>query len=160
LDKCPDEFVNKVRNFASAEYLEDLDKGDLKSLGKLHRNVIKAIEDYERAHWSLNESLKEAIWLEDIENTSGNTFSSNVGGFLMKFGFYRAFIWYWETKLNPIFCFTMFIITTIFSVVIVFGEVSIFFFKSNTSVIRNMFVQNFSSFFMTTVVIMLPLCYL
>jgi hypothetical protein len=160
LDKCPDDFINKARNFASAEYLDDLDKGDLKSLGKLNREIIKGIEDYERAHWSLNESLKEAVWLEDVDKASGNTFNSNVGGFLMKFGFYRAFIWYWETKLNPIFCFTMFVITTIFSVLIIFGEVSIFFFKSNSMVIKNLFVQNFDNFFMTTIVIMLPLCYL
>jgi len=160
LDKWPQEFIEKAESFASADYLDESDKGDEKSLISLNGKMKKAIEDYERAHWSLRQTLKEAIWLEDIENSEPNVFDSKVGGWLMEYKTYRVFSWYWETKLNPIVSFILFLITTTFSIIIVFGEVSIYLFKSSSSVIRDLFVNNFNNFFLTTVVIMVPLGYL
>ena len=45
LNSCPDEFLDKARSFASADYLEEHERGDLKSLVKLNRDMKKAIED-------------------------------------------------------------------------------------------------------------------
>lgn len=160
LNRCPPEFLEKAKDFASTDYLDENDRGDMKSLVKLNRKMKKGIEDFERSQWSLNETLKEAIWLEDIDKHTANTFDSRVGGCMMKYGWYRNFIWYWETKLNPIFCFAMFLIASTFSIIIVFGEISIFLFKSSSSVIRDLFVNNFDNFLLTTIVIMVPLGYL
>lgn len=77
-------------------------RGNLKSLVKLNKNMKKEVENYERTHWSLNESLKEAIWLEDIEKSDPKNFNSKVGGYFMKFKYYRSSIWYWEKYLRPI----------------------------------------------------------
>lgn len=110
LSSCPQEFLDKAESFASTDYLEESDKGDVKSLVKLNKNMKKGIEDYERAHWQLNQSLKEAIWLEDIDNSTADTFDSKVGGKLMAYKLYRKFTWYWETKLNPIISFGLFVI--------------------------------------------------
>lgn len=160
LDECPEEFLDRAQSFASTDYLEESDKGDLKTLVKLNKKMKKAIEDYERAHWSLNETLKEAIWLEDVDNSTANTFDSKVGSWWMRFGPYRAYIWYWETTLHPIASFAMFILATVFSILIIFGEVSIYLFKSSSSVIQDLFVNNLDNFLLTTIVIMVPLGYL
>ena len=114
IDKCPESFLIKAKEYASTDYLEEWYRWDLKSLVKLNKKMKKGIEDYERTHWSLNESLKEAIWLEDIENSTSKTFESKVGGKFMKYKNYRKLIWYWEKYLKPVLSFVIFIITTIF----------------------------------------------
>lgn len=152
--------MEKAKTIASSDYLDEGEKGDMASLVKLNTKMKKSIEDFERSQWSLNETLKEAVWLEDIDKANANTFDSKVGGWMMKYGFYRAFIWYWETSLNPIVSFVLFVLATAFSVIIVFGEISIFLFKSSSSVIKDLFVNNFDNFLITTIVIMVPLGYL
>lgn len=54
----------------------------------------------------------------------------------------------------------MFLLTTLFSILIVAGEVSIFLFSSDSSYIKEIFVHEFDNFFVTTIVIMIPLGYL
>lgn len=49
LDKCPQEFKDKARSYATADILDSSYKPDLKSLIKLNKNMKKGIEDYERA---------------------------------------------------------------------------------------------------------------
>ena len=160
LDKCPEEFKSKAKGFATSDILEDSYKPDLKSLIKLNKNMKKGIEDYERAQCSLNESLTEAVWLEDIDSSSPDTFHSRLGGSLMKYDFYRTFIWNWEKKLKPIMSFVLFIIFTIFSVLILFGEVSIYLLDYQKSVIKDIFVNNLNNFILTLIVIRIPLGYL
>ena len=160
LDKCPQEFKDKARSYATADILDSSYKPDLKSLIKLNKNMKKGIEDYERAQWSLNESLTEAVWLEDIDNSTPATFDSRVGGSLMKYQLYRSFIWRWEKIIKPIIWFISFIIFTIFSLIIVAGEVSIYFFDMKTSFIQGLFVNNLNNFILTLIVIRIPLGYL
>lgn len=160
IDLCPEEFINRAKSFASVDYIDGSYKNDLKSLVKLNCEMKKCVENYERAQCSLNETLREAIWLEDIDNSTPDTFDSRVGSKWMKYGWWRKFMWYWERKWNPISSFISFVIATFFSILIIFGEVSIFLFSTKTSVIKDMFVNNFDNFMVTTLVIMIPLGYL
>lgn len=86
---CPQEFLESSKSFASLDYTTY--KDDLKSLVKLNREMIKCVENYERAHCSFNQSLKEAVWLEDINNSTPSTFNSRLGSERMKYSCWRKF---------------------------------------------------------------------
>ena len=160
MSKCPDEFLDRAKTFASLDYIDGSYKNDLKSLVKLNNEMKKCVENYERAFCSLNESLKEAVWLEDLDNSTPDTFNSRVGSNKMRFHFWRKFIWHWEKRIFPLISFIMFIFSSFFSIVLVIGEVSIFLFSSDTSIINDIFVNNLNNFLLTTIVIMIPLGYL
>ena len=160
IKKWPETFMQRAKSVYSPDYSNEIYKSNLKSLVKLNKNMKKGIENYERSHWSLNESLREAVWLEDIENTDPSCFNSKVGGKFMKYKYYRYFIWYWEKYLKPVVSFLLFILWTLFSILIISGEVSIYLFESKKSMIRDLFVNNLNNFFLTLITIMIPLGYI
>ncbi|XP_034048190.1 G-protein coupled receptor-associated protein LMBRD2B [Thalassophryne amazonica] len=137
LRKCPVDYQDKMgRNM---DDYEDFDEKHStypseKSLVKLHKQVIYAVQRHNRTQVQWQILLQQAIHLEDVaknETSSTHQFvhsflSSESAGFFRRYLYTPVVEWYWECLLKCWFHRLLFVVLTLFSVAVVWSECTFF----------------------------------
>ena len=131
LKKIPLEMMEKVKRRRVAGEASDFANGDGTSLTKLHRQVIRALQAYNRTEAQWSDWTDHLIELEDInKNMVSNehrfVHSMNRGpkSVLVRTFFNPAVEWYWKCLLMPILLRVGAVFSTVMSVLIIWSEVS------------------------------------
>uniref|UniRef100_A0A665TIW4 LMBR1 domain-containing protein 2-B n=1 Tax=Echeneis naucrates TaxID=173247 RepID=A0A665TIW4_ECHNA len=105
-----------------------------KSLVKLHKQVIYAVQRHNRTHVQWQILLQQAIHLEDVaknETSSTHQFvhsfqSTEPAGWLSRYIYTSTVEWYWECLLKRWFYRLLSVILVLFSVAVVWSECTFF----------------------------------
>ncbi|KAL2091756.1 hypothetical protein ACEWY4_011554 [Coilia grayii] len=137
LRKCPTEYQEKMgRNM---DDYEDFDENrnpcpSKKSLVKLHKQVIYAVQRHNRTQVQWQMLLEEAFHLEDVaknEVSAAHQFvhsfpSTEPPGWLSRYLYTPTVEWYWECLLRRWFYRALAVTLMLFSVVVVWSECTFF----------------------------------
>uniref|UniRef100_A0A669EZC0 LMBR1 domain containing 2b n=1 Tax=Oreochromis niloticus TaxID=8128 RepID=A0A669EZC0_ORENI len=137
LRKCPLDYQEKMgRNMDDYEDFDDKQNTypTEKSLVKLHKQVIYAVQRHNRTRVQWQILLQQAIHLEDVaknETSSTHQFvhsfpSSEPAGWFSRYIYTPTVEWYWECFLKRWFYRLLAIVLTLFSVVVVWSECTFF----------------------------------
>lgn len=137
LRKCPLDYQEKMgRNMDDYEDFDDKQNTypTEKSLVKLHKQVIYAVQRHNRTRVQWQILLQQAIHLEDVaknETSSTHQFvhsfpSSEPAGWFSRYIYTTTVEWYWECFLKRWFYRLLSIVLTLFSVVVVWSECTFF----------------------------------
>uniref|UniRef100_A0A3Q2WHN9 LMBR1 domain containing 2b n=1 Tax=Haplochromis burtoni TaxID=8153 RepID=A0A3Q2WHN9_HAPBU len=137
LRKCPLDYQEKMgRNMDDYEDFDDKQNTypTEKSLVKLHKQVIYAVQRHNRTRVQWQILLQQAIHLEDVaknETSSTHQFvhsfpSSEPAGWFSRYIYTPTVEWYWECFLKRWFYRLLSIVLTLFSVVVVWSECTFF----------------------------------
>uniref|UniRef100_A0A3P9DAY8 LMBR1 domain containing 2b n=1 Tax=Maylandia zebra TaxID=106582 RepID=A0A3P9DAY8_9CICH len=137
LRKCPLDYQEKMgRNMDDYEDFDDKQNTypTEKSLVKLHKQVIYAVQRHNRTRVQWQILLQQAIHLEDVaknETSSTHQFvhsfpSSEPAGWFSRYIYTPTVEWYWECLLKRWFYRLLSIVLTLFSVVVVWSECTFF----------------------------------
>ncbi|XP_062290303.1 G-protein coupled receptor-associated protein LMBRD2B [Scomber scombrus] len=137
LRKCPVEHQEKMgRNMDDYEDFDDKQNSypSEKSLSKLHKQVIYAVQRHNRTRVQWQILLQQAIHLEDVaknETSSTHQFvhsfpSSEPAGWFSRYVYTPTVEWYWECLLKCWFYRLLSVVLTLFSVAVVWSECTFF----------------------------------
>ncbi|KAK7895774.1 hypothetical protein WMY93_021099 [Mugilogobius chulae] len=137
LRKCPVDYQEKMgRNMDDYEDFDDKQNTypSEKSLVKLHKQVIYAVQRHNRTRVQWQILLQQAIHLEDVaknETSSTHQFvhsfpSSEPIGWFSRYIYTSTVEWYWECFLKRWFYRFLSVILTMFSVAVVWSECTFF----------------------------------
>uniref|UniRef100_A0A7N6AAM4 LMBR1 domain containing 2 n=1 Tax=Anabas testudineus TaxID=64144 RepID=A0A7N6AAM4_ANATE len=137
LRKCPVDYQEKMgRNMDDYEDFDDKQNTypSEKSLVKLHKQVIYAVQRHNRTRVQWQILLQEAIHLEDVaknETSSTHQFvhsfpSSEPTGWFSRYIYTPTVEWYWECLLRRWFYRVLSVVLTLFSVAVVWSECTFF----------------------------------
>ncbi|RVE66268.1 hypothetical protein OJAV_G00124610 [Oryzias javanicus] len=137
LRKCPLEYQEKMgRNMDDYEDFDDKQNSypTEKSLVKLHKQVIYAVQRHNRTRVQWQILLQQAIHLEDVaknETSLTHQFvhsfpSSEPTGRFSRYVYTPTVEWYWECLLKRWFFRLLSVVLTLFSVAVVWSECTFF----------------------------------
>uniref|UniRef100_A0AAQ5Y702 LMBR1 domain containing 2 n=1 Tax=Amphiprion ocellaris TaxID=80972 RepID=A0AAQ5Y702_AMPOC len=137
LRKCPLDYQEKMgRNMDDYEDFDDKQNTypSEKSLVKLHKQVIYAVQRHNRTRVQWQILLQQAIHLEDVaknETSSTHQFvhsfpSSEPAGWFSRYVYTPSVEWYWECLLKRWFYRLLSVVLTLFSVAVVWSECTFF----------------------------------
>lgn len=137
LRKCPLDYQEKMgRNMDDYEDFDDKQNTypSEKSLVKLHKQVIYAVQRHNRTRVQWQILLQQAIHLEDVaknETSSTHQFvhsfqSSEPVGWFSRYVYTPTVEWYWECLLKCWFYRLLSVVLTLFSVAVVWSECTFF----------------------------------
>uniref|UniRef100_A0A3Q3M7L9 LMBR1 domain containing 2b n=1 Tax=Mastacembelus armatus TaxID=205130 RepID=A0A3Q3M7L9_9TELE len=137
LRKCPVDYQEKMgRNMDDYEDFDDKQNTypSEKSLVKLHKQVIYAVQRHNRTRVQWQILLQQAIHLEDVaknETSSTHRFvhsfpSSEPAGWFSRYVYTPTVEWYWECLLKRWFYRLLSVVLTLFSVAVVWSECTFF----------------------------------
>uniref|UniRef100_A0A4W6EMK4 LMBR1 domain containing 2b n=1 Tax=Lates calcarifer TaxID=8187 RepID=A0A4W6EMK4_LATCA len=137
LRKCPLDYQEKMgRNMDDYEDFDDKQNTypSEKSLVKLHKQVIYAVQRHNRTRVQWQILLQQAIHLEDVaknETSSTHQFvrsfpSSEPVGWISRYVYTPTVEWYWECLLKRWFYRLLSVVLTLFSVAVVWSECTFF----------------------------------
>ncbi|XP_063066309.1 G-protein coupled receptor-associated protein LMBRD2B [Engraulis encrasicolus] len=137
LRKCPVEYQEKMgRNMDDYEDFDDRQNTypTEKSLAKLHKQVIYAVQRHNRTRVQWHVQLEEAFHLEDVaknESSSAREFvhsfaSAEPPGWFQRYFYTPAVEWYWECLLKQWFYRVLAVVLSLFSVAVVWSECTFF----------------------------------
>lgn len=137
LRKCPVDYQEKLgRNMDDYEDFDDKQNTypSEKSLVKLHKQVIYAVQRHNRTRVQWQILLQQAIHLEDVaknETSSAHQFvhsfpSTEPTGWFSRYIYTQTVEWYWECFLKRWFYRLLSVILTMFSVAVVWSECTFF----------------------------------
>uniref|UniRef100_A0A671VMJ4 LMBR1 domain containing 2b n=1 Tax=Sparus aurata TaxID=8175 RepID=A0A671VMJ4_SPAAU len=137
LRKCPVDYQEKMgRNMDDYEDFDDKQNTypSEKSLVKLHKQVIYAVQRHNRTRVQWQILLQQAIHLEDVaknETSSTHQFvhsfpSSEPTGWFSRYVYTPTAEWYWECLLKRWFYRLLSVVLTLFSVAVVWSECTFF----------------------------------
>uniref|UniRef100_A0A672LJN8 LMBR1 domain-containing protein 2-B n=1 Tax=Sinocyclocheilus grahami TaxID=75366 RepID=A0A672LJN8_SINGR len=137
LRKCPVEYQEKMgRNMDDNEDFDDKHNTypTERSLSKLHKQVIYAVQRYNRTHVQWQILLEQAFHLEDVAKNETSTSRQFVHSFAPPepVGWFRRYIytptveWYWECLLKQWFYRILSVLLSLFSVAVVWSECTFF----------------------------------
>uniref|UniRef100_A0A8C6USE1 LMBR1 domain containing 2b n=1 Tax=Neogobius melanostomus TaxID=47308 RepID=A0A8C6USE1_9GOBI len=137
LRKCPVDYQEKMgRNMDDYEDFDDKQNTypSEKSLVKLHKQVIYAVQRHNRTRVQWQILLQQAIHLEDVaknETSSAHQFvhsfpSTEPSGWFSRYIYTPTVEWYWECFLKRWFYRLLSVIITMFSVAVVWSECTFF----------------------------------
>ncbi|XP_057675085.1 G-protein coupled receptor-associated protein LMBRD2B isoform X2 [Corythoichthys intestinalis] len=136
LRKCPTDYQDKMgRNMDDYEDFEDRQTfpGE-KSLVKLHKQVIYAVQRHNRTRVQWHMLLQEAFHLEDVaknESSSARRFVRSFPpprppGWICRTLYTPAVEWYWECALKRVFYRVLAVALALLSVAVVWSECTFF----------------------------------
>ncbi|KAM9801257.1 G-protein coupled receptor-associated protein LMBRD2B [Neosynchiropus ocellatus] len=137
LRKCPVEYQEKMgRNMDDYEDFDDKQNTypSERSLVKLHKQVIYAVQRHNRTQVQWQILLQEALHLEDVaknENSSCHQFVHSFPppdppGWFGRYVYTPTIEWYWECLLKRWFHRLLSVVLTLFSVAVVWSECTFF----------------------------------
>lgn len=137
LRKCPVDYQEKMgRNMDDYEDFDDKQNTypSEKSLVKLHKQVIYAVQRHNRTRVQWQILLQQAIHLEDVaknESSSSHQFvhtfpSTEPSGWFSRYVYTPTAEWYWECFLKRWFYRCLSVVLTVFSVAVVWSECTFF----------------------------------
>uniref|UniRef100_A0A673KZ49 LMBR1 domain-containing protein 2-B-like n=2 Tax=Sinocyclocheilus rhinocerous TaxID=307959 RepID=A0A673KZ49_9TELE len=137
LRKCPVEYQEKMgRNMDDYEDFDDKHNTypTERSLSKLHKQVIYAVQRHNRTHVQWQILLEQAFHLEDVAKNETSTSRQFVHSFAPPepVGWFRRYIytptveWYWECLLKQWFYRILSVLLSLFSVAVVWSECTFF----------------------------------
>uniref|UniRef100_A0A3Q3G3R0 LMBR1 domain containing 2b n=1 Tax=Labrus bergylta TaxID=56723 RepID=A0A3Q3G3R0_9LABR len=137
LRKCPVDYQEKMgRNMDDYEDFDDKQNTypSEKSLVKLHKQVIYAVQRHNRTRVQWEILLQQAIHLEDVaknETSSTHQFvhsfpSSEPASWFSRYVYTPTVEWYWECLLKTWFYRLLSVVLTLFSVAVVWSECTFF----------------------------------
>lgn len=137
LRKCPVDYQEKMgRNMDDYEDFDDKQNTypSEKSLVKLHKQVIYAVQRHNRTRVQWQILLQQAIHFEDVaknETSSTHQFvhsfpSTEPTGWFSRYIYTATVEWYWECFLKRWFYRLLSVILTLFSVTVVWSECTFF----------------------------------
>eukprot|EP00066_Takifugu_rubripes_P029394 XP_011618660.1 PREDICTED: LMBR1 domain-containing protein 2-B-like [Takifugu rubripes] len=137
LRKCPVEYQEKMgRNMDDYEDFDDKQNTypSEKSLAKLHKQVIYAVQRHNRTRVQWQMLLQQAIHLEDVaknETSLTHQFvhsfpSAEPDGWFTRYIYTPTVEWYWECLLKHWFYRLLSVILALFSVAVVWSECTFF----------------------------------
>ncbi|KAM8854140.1 G-protein coupled receptor-associated protein LMBRD2B isoform 1-T1 [Synchiropus picturatus] len=137
LRKCPVDYQEKMgRNMDDYEDFDDKQNTypSERSLVKLHKQVIYAVQRHNRTQVQWQILLQEALHLEDVaknENSSCHQFvhsfpPSDPPGWFSRYVYTPTIEWYWECLLKRWFHRLLSVVLTLFSVAVVWSECTFF----------------------------------
>uniref|UniRef100_A0A3Q1EY10 LMBR1 domain containing 2b n=1 Tax=Acanthochromis polyacanthus TaxID=80966 RepID=A0A3Q1EY10_9TELE len=137
LRKCPLDYQEKMgRNMDDYEDFDDKQNTypSEKTLVKLHKQVIYAVQRHNRTRVQWQILLQQAIHLEDVaknETSSTHQFvhsfpSSEPAGWFSRYIYTPSVEWYWECLLKRWFYRLLSVVLTLFSVAVVWSECTFF----------------------------------
>ncbi|XP_057217063.1 G-protein coupled receptor-associated protein LMBRD2B [Triplophysa rosa] len=137
LRKCPVEYQEKMgRNMDNYEDFDDKQNTypTERSLSKLHKQVIYAVQRHNRTHVQWQILLEQAFHLEDVARNETSTSRQFVHGFALPeaVGWFRLYVctptveWYWECLLKQWFYRVVAVVMALFSVAVVWSECTFF----------------------------------
>uniref|UniRef100_A0A668A891 LMBR1 domain containing 2b n=1 Tax=Myripristis murdjan TaxID=586833 RepID=A0A668A891_9TELE len=137
LRKCPVDYQEKMgRNMDDYEDFDDKQNTypSEKSLVKLHKQVIYAVQRHNRTRVQWQILLQQAIHLEDVaknETSSTHQFvhsfpSAEPPGWFSRYLYTPTVEWYWECLLKQWFYRVLSMVLTLFSVAVVWSECTFF----------------------------------
>ncbi|KAE8285572.1 LMBR1 domain-containing protein 2-B [Larimichthys crocea] len=137
LRKCPVDYQEKMgRNMDDYEDFDDKQNTypSEKSLVKLHKQVIYAVQRHNRTRVQWQILLQQAIHLEDVaknETSSTHQFvhsfpPSEPAGWFSRYVYTPPVEWYWECLLKRWFYRLLSVVLTLFSVAVVWSECTFF----------------------------------
>nr|XP_057912953.1 G-protein coupled receptor-associated protein LMBRD2B [Doryrhamphus excisus] len=136
LRKCPPDYQEKMgRNMDDYEDFDDKQTfPSEKSLVKLHKRVIYAVQRHNRTRVQWQILLQQAFHLEDVaknETSSTRQFvhsfpRSQPAGWFCRYMYTPTVEWYWECLLKRWFYRLLSLVLTLFSVVVVWSECTFF----------------------------------
>uniref|UniRef100_A0A673N7D6 LMBR1 domain-containing protein 2-B n=1 Tax=Sinocyclocheilus rhinocerous TaxID=307959 RepID=A0A673N7D6_9TELE len=137
LRKCPVEYQEKMgRNMDDFEDFDDKQNTypTERSLSKLHKQVIYAVQRHNRTRVQWQILLEQAFHLEDVAKNETSTSRQFVHSFAPPepVGWFRRYIytpsveWYWECLLKQWFYRVLSVVLSLFSVAVVWSECTFF----------------------------------
>ncbi|XP_062410458.1 G-protein coupled receptor-associated protein LMBRD2B isoform X2 [Sardina pilchardus] len=137
LRKCPVDYQEKMgRNMDDYEDFDDKRNTypSEKSLAKLHKQTIYAVQRHNRTRVQWQMLLEEAFHLEDVaknETSSSREFvhsfaPSEPPGWFSRYLYTPAVEWYWECLLKQWFYRVLAVVLSLFSVAVVWSECTFF----------------------------------
>lgn len=133
IDKCPGGstslFSKGTDDYVDYSHTEGKMNFTEKGLVKLHKNVIVMSQRAVRTQFQWNEALKLAFYLEDVikaETSKDSIFKSSFSEHNPKSRLSMKMRWYWEMMFKPIILKFSSIILALFSVCLVWSEVTFF----------------------------------
>ncbi|XP_050949638.1 G-protein coupled receptor-associated protein LMBRD2B isoform X1 [Labeo rohita] len=137
LRKCPVEYQEKMgRNMDDYEDFDDKQNAypTERSLSKLHKQVIYAVQRHNRTRVQWQILLEQAFHLEDVAKNETSTSRQFVHSFAPPepVGWFRRYIytptveWYWECLLKQWFYRALSVVLSLFSVAVVWSECTFF----------------------------------
>lgn len=137
LRKCPLEYQEKMgRNMDDFEDFDDKQNSypTERSLSKLHKQVIYAVQRHNRTRVQWQILLEQAFHLEDVAKNETSTSRQFVHSFAPPepVGWFRRYIytptaeWYWECLLKQWFYRVLAVVLALFSVAVVWSECTFF----------------------------------
>ncbi|MBN3301102.1 LMD2B protein, partial [Amia calva] len=137
LKKCPTEYQEKMgRNMDDYEDFDDKQNAypSEKSLVKLHKQVIYAVQRHNRTQVQWQILLEQAFHLEDVaknETSATHQFIKSFvpqepEGLVSRYLYTPTVEWYWECLLKQWFYRLLAVLLTLFSVVVVWSECTFF----------------------------------
>lgn len=169
LRKVPTELMERVRRSAN-RYDSSPSNGvpTEKSLIRLHKQVIKSIQTFQRTEALWNVQVAKVLHLQDVERnieSSNRRFKSQFPQRRSKLQemFYNPSIdWYWQCQLKPPFQRTLAVITGILSLMVVWSELTFFNRSPVLSIFANVLnlAKDQHDFLTIELFSMMTLCYL
>ncbi|XP_061886867.1 G-protein coupled receptor-associated protein LMBRD2B [Entelurus aequoreus] len=136
LRKCPLDYQEKMgRNMDDYEDFDDKQTfPSEKSLVKLHKQVIYAVQRHNRTRVQWQILLQQAFHLEDVaKNETGSTHQfvhsfphSQPAGWFCRYVYTPTVEWYWECLLKRCFYRLLAVVLSLFSVAVVWSECTFF----------------------------------
>uniref|UniRef100_A0A8C1ARQ1 LMBR1 domain containing 2b n=2 Tax=Cyprinus carpio TaxID=7962 RepID=A0A8C1ARQ1_CYPCA len=137
LRKCPVEYQEKMgRNIDDCEDFDDKQNTHPteRSLSKLHKQVIYAVQRHNRTRVQWQILLEQAFHLEDVAKNETSTSRQFVHSFAPPepVGWFRRYIytpsveWYWECLLKQWFYRVLSVVLSLFSMAVVWSECTFF----------------------------------
>ncbi|XP_056289010.1 G-protein coupled receptor-associated protein LMBRD2B isoform X2 [Pseudoliparis swirei] len=137
LRKCPVDYQDKMgRNMDDYEDFDDKQNSytSEKSLVKLHKQVIYAVQRHNRTCVQWQILLQQAIHLEDVAKNETSTTrqfvhsfpSPEPAGWVGRYLYTPTVEWFWECLLRCWFCRVLAVVLALFSVAVVWSECTFF----------------------------------
>ncbi|XP_052775817.1 G-protein coupled receptor-associated protein LMBRD2-like isoform X2 [Mya arenaria] len=147
LEKCPESVKNSIsRNEDYEDYNKSIDTPAEKSLAKLHRNVIYAMQTNKRHQTQWSMMMQTAFNLEDqilnemsVDKRYKHSFPVQRNKLMQQF-FTPTIEWYWRCLCAPWVCRVLAILLTVFSFMVVWSE-CLFFIKDPVLSIFAVFIN-------------------
>ena len=121
----------------------------------------KAIFDYERAVCALDAYLQEALWLQSLIKSKTTSFrSSDIRFSGKRIPVIGYLIWVWYAYLQQTVYFFLGMLFTLFSFLVVIGQIAIFWHMNPKESIIMSFFSKTAGVVSTNFAILVPLCYI
>ncbi|KRX05262.1 hypothetical protein PPERSA_00563 [Pseudocohnilembus persalinus] len=162
LNLVPEYIQENARN--QRQKIKVSDQLDVQKIRKMHKTIKGLVASLNKLKSKQEFNTDETFQIEDIIASRNNSQRNIQGQFwVSRSGTFGSFIdklvWFWYTKMFKIYHMLFFGIFAVFSIIVLLGELSIFFEQNNLSIFAQLVNQKIS-YFMTQVFTLIPLLYI